>query len=102
MTLQKRSMTSLKKCINKIDHREHKIKMETENYPQEEIGEFCLHRSQKFEFRGAHSRLSRFREGNKTVSYETKCGCRHLHVSKYNESPVSWNFSKNSGSLCKS
>uniref|UniRef100_A0A671YWY4 La-related protein 7 n=1 Tax=Sparus aurata TaxID=8175 RepID=A0A671YWY4_SPAAU len=39
MTLQKRSMTSLKKCINKIDHREHKIKMETENYPQEEIVE---------------------------------------------------------------
>ncbi|KAM8747554.1 la-related protein 7 isoform 1-T1 [Acanthopagrus schlegelii] len=37
MTLQKRSMTSLKKCINKIDHREHKIKMEMENYPQEEI-----------------------------------------------------------------
>lgn len=56
-------MTSLKKCINKIDHREHKIKMETENYPQEEISEFCLRQSQKFEFRGPCDRLSRFREG---------------------------------------
>ncbi|XP_073331071.1 la-related protein 7 [Pagrus major] len=38
MTLQKRSMTSLKKCINKIDHREHKSQMETDNVPpQEEI-----------------------------------------------------------------
>ena len=37
--------------------------METENYPQEEISEFCLRQSQKFEFRGPCDRLSRFREG---------------------------------------
>lgn len=35
LTLQKRSMTSLKKCINKIDHKEHKSLMETDNDPQD-------------------------------------------------------------------
>ncbi|XP_059211424.1 la-related protein 7 [Centropristis striata] len=35
LTLQKRSMKSLKKCINKIDHREQKRVMETDNDPQD-------------------------------------------------------------------
>ncbi|XP_051285190.1 la-related protein 7 isoform X2 [Dicentrarchus labrax] len=35
LTLQKRSMTSLKKCINKIDHKEHKSLMETDTDPQD-------------------------------------------------------------------
>ncbi|XP_070785924.1 la-related protein 7 [Enoplosus armatus] len=35
LTLQKRSMTSLKKCINKIDHKAHKSLMETDNDPQD-------------------------------------------------------------------
>ncbi|XP_044040628.1 la-related protein 7 [Siniperca chuatsi] len=35
LTLQKRSMTSLKKCINKIDHKEHKSLMETDNDPKD-------------------------------------------------------------------
>lgn len=49
LTLQKRSMTSLKKCINKIDHKdhkeqkEHKSLMETDNVPQDGNSEFCLH-----------------------------------------------------------
>ncbi|XP_030018531.1 la-related protein 7 isoform X1 [Sphaeramia orbicularis] len=34
LTLQKRSMASLKKCINKIDHKKHKSLMETENDSQ--------------------------------------------------------------------
>ncbi|XP_042368709.1 la-related protein 7 [Plectropomus leopardus] len=33
LTLQKRSMTSLKKCMNKIDHKEHKSLMETDSHP---------------------------------------------------------------------
>ncbi|KAM6894974.1 la-related protein 7 isoform 1-T3 [Lycodopsis pacificus] len=33
LTLQKRSMKSLKKCINKIDHKEHKSVMETDTVP---------------------------------------------------------------------
>uniref|UniRef100_A0A8C5NHM1 La-related protein 7 n=1 Tax=Gouania willdenowi TaxID=441366 RepID=A0A8C5NHM1_GOUWI len=36
MTLQKRSMASLKKCINKIDQNENQSVMETESRPQEE------------------------------------------------------------------
>uniref|UniRef100_A0A673ARM0 La-related protein 7 n=1 Tax=Sphaeramia orbicularis TaxID=375764 RepID=A0A673ARM0_9TELE len=36
LTLQKRSMASLKKCINKIDHKKHKSLMETENDSQVE------------------------------------------------------------------
>ncbi|XP_070710703.1 la-related protein 7 [Pempheris klunzingeri] len=39
LTLQKRSMTSLKKCINKIDHKEHKDPMETDNRPQDGTSE---------------------------------------------------------------
>uniref|UniRef100_A0A8C4I5S3 La-related protein 7 n=1 Tax=Dicentrarchus labrax TaxID=13489 RepID=A0A8C4I5S3_DICLA len=41
LTLQKRSMTSLKKCINKIDHKEHKSLMETDTDPQDGKSEFC-------------------------------------------------------------
>lgn len=33
--MQKRSMKSLKKCINKIDHKEHKSLMETDNDAQD-------------------------------------------------------------------
>ncbi|KAI3376498.1 hypothetical protein L3Q82_016949 [Scortum barcoo] len=39
LTLQKRSMTSLKKCINKIDHKQHKSLMETDTEPQDGNGE---------------------------------------------------------------
>ncbi|XP_042256527.1 la-related protein 7 isoform X1 [Thunnus maccoyii] len=35
LTLQKRSMASLKKCISKIDHKEHKSLMEMDNEPQD-------------------------------------------------------------------
>ncbi|XP_019950924.2 la-related protein 7 isoform X2 [Paralichthys olivaceus] len=35
LTLQKRSMASLKKCISKIDHKEHKGRMEIEDEPQD-------------------------------------------------------------------
>ncbi|KAM9335316.1 la-related protein 7 isoform 2-T2 [Symphorus nematophorus] len=35
LTLQKRSMTSLKKCMNKIDHKEHESLMETGNDAQD-------------------------------------------------------------------
>lgn len=35
LILQKRSMKSLKKCINKIDHKEHTSVMETDNDPQD-------------------------------------------------------------------
>ncbi|XP_068569573.1 la-related protein 7 [Cebidichthys violaceus] len=35
LTLQKRSMKSLKKCINKIDHKEHKSLMETDHDAQD-------------------------------------------------------------------
>lgn len=35
MTLQKRSMGSLKKCISKIDHQEHKSLMEMDNESQD-------------------------------------------------------------------
>ena len=35
MTLQKRSMGSLKKCISKIDHKEHKSLMEMDNEPHD-------------------------------------------------------------------
>ncbi|XP_023255358.1 la-related protein 7 [Seriola lalandi dorsalis] len=35
LTLQKRSMASLKKCISKIDHKEHTSLMETEDDPQD-------------------------------------------------------------------
>ncbi|XP_018546199.1 la-related protein 7 [Lates calcarifer] len=35
LTLQKRSMASLKKCISKIDHKEHKSLMETETDAQD-------------------------------------------------------------------
>ncbi|XP_040887784.1 la-related protein 7 isoform X2 [Toxotes jaculatrix] len=39
LTLQKRSMASLKKCISKIDHKEHKSLMTTEKDPQDGNGE---------------------------------------------------------------
>lgn len=45
LILQKRSMKSLKKCINKIDHKEHTSgaqTMETDNDPQDGNSEFCL------------------------------------------------------------
>uniref|UniRef100_A0A8C4I1R7 La-related protein 7 n=1 Tax=Dicentrarchus labrax TaxID=13489 RepID=A0A8C4I1R7_DICLA len=48
LTLQKRSMTSLKKCINKIDHKEHKSLMETDTDPQDGKSEF-LEKSNKSE-----------------------------------------------------
>ncbi|KAG8006225.1 La-related protein 7 [Nibea albiflora] len=35
LALQKRSMMSLKKCMNKIDHKEHKSLMETDAEPQD-------------------------------------------------------------------
>ncbi len=39
LTLQKRSMTSLKKCINKIDHQEHKSLKEKDD---DANSEFCF------------------------------------------------------------
>lgn len=40
LALQKRSMMSLKKCMNKIDHKEHKSLMETDTEPQDGNSEF--------------------------------------------------------------